>query len=143
VFVIALQRQCDTLVPPSTEQHHRQMQTPFFEKRRHPRLDTTTRIAFACFDEKGSVGTRGTGKALNISQGGLLLETHDIVACPFIHLATLDKEKKPIVFKGRVIFAKPLEGKRYEVGVRFGGDRQQNLEALTRFVKTFCGKIRQ
>lgn len=114
------------------------MPITFVEKRNHPRLDTTTPVAFTCFDEKGAVGNRGTGKALNISQGGILLETRDLVTCPFIRLATLDKEKKPIIFKGRVVFAKPLEGKRFEVGIRFGGNRQQNLDALTRFVKTFC-----
>lgn len=116
------------------------MTMAFVEKRSHPRLHTTTQVAFTCFDEKGSVGTRGTGKALNISQGGILMETHDLVICPFIRLAALDNEKNPIVFKGRVIFAKPLEGKRFEVGIRFGGNRKQNLDSLTRFVKSFYRK---
>ncbi|MFZ7127303.1 MAG: PilZ domain-containing protein [Desulfobacterales bacterium] len=116
------------------------MTNAYIEKRSHPRLSTTSRVAFTCFDEKGTIGTRGTGRALNISQGGLLMETYDLVTCPYIRLATLDKEKLPIVFKGRVIYAKPMEGKKFEVGIRFRGNRSQNLDALTRFVKTFCVK---
>jgi hypothetical protein len=114
------------------------MPRSFVEKRSHPRLGTSTPIAFVCFDETGAVGSRGTGRALNISQGGLLLETRQMVACPFIRLTALDKEKNPIVFKGRVVFAKPMEGRRFEVGIRFGGRPDERRKALTRFVKAFC-----
>lgn len=49
----------------------------FKERRKHPRIQIDNLISYICIDDSGKKIKEGRGKALNINQGGILIETKD------------------------------------------------------------------
>jgi len=68
--------------------------------RKHPRVKTRNLIAYLTFDEHDKVVSQGLSKALDISRGGILLETPDPIELGTISLLAVDLDTKFIEIKG-------------------------------------------
>ena len=49
------------------------------EKRIKPRADSHNILSYVCLDEENEIVEQGMGRTLNVSEGGILLETHDSI----------------------------------------------------------------
>ena len=47
------------------------------ERRKHTRVETSNHILYESMDNEGQIVSRSMGKAINISQSGIMLETPD------------------------------------------------------------------
>ena len=72
------------------------------ERRMHPRVKTENLLSYEGLDESGTKTERGMGKTLDISQGGLLMETSVPVEAKFILLMSLDIKEELIKIDGLV-----------------------------------------
>ncbi len=89
------------------------------EKRKHPKFKTENALSYGGIDENGFKIERGMGKTLDISQGGLLMETPVPVEAKFILLTSLDIKEELIQIKGKVVFFREAEAKTFHTGIRF------------------------
>ena len=89
------------------------------EKRQHQRVSTLNLLHYVCLDDDGSHLEQGMGKTLDISQGGLLMETHIQIEAPFIMLLALGFEEELVDIKGEVVYSRKNEAGMYESGVKF------------------------
>jgi hypothetical protein len=72
------------------------------EKREKPRTDTHNLISYVYFDENNNPLGQGMGRTMNISEGGILLETHAFIDPQYILSFTISLEDEMMDVRGRV-----------------------------------------
>jgi len=107
------------------------------ENRNNPRIKTENLLSYEGIDESGSQIERGMGKALDISYGGLLMETSVFVAAKFMLLMSLDIKEEPIKIKGKVVYSREAEAKAFYTGVRFIETNERINAIIKEMIKDF------
>jgi hypothetical protein len=87
--------------------------------RRYVRLDSLNLLEYVLLDEKGEIATRAMGRTLNISEKGILLETHILFEPGRILLITIGLEEDLVDIKGQVKHAEPRDDKYFSAGIEF------------------------
>ena len=72
----------------------------FKERRKHPRFKTNGPISYVCLDNDGNRIKEGKGTAVNVSKGGILIETKDSFNWQDILLLNIDLKDKSVSVKG-------------------------------------------
>jgi uncharacterized protein (DUF2237 family) len=108
------------------------------ERRRSPRIETSSFVDYIVFDNKGKATDRGKGRAVNLSQNGIRLETGKPLNDVFVMLNPIDIDSKDVKLKGRIIYSN-MENTtgHYFSGICFGGLKDQQVGAIVAFVKSF------
>jgi hypothetical protein len=88
-------------------------------QRRHARIDSTNLVSYVCQDAERLAVKAGMGRTLNVSEGGILLETHQAMDAQAQMALTIAMEDEIMVIQGRVAYSKRREDGRYETGVEF------------------------
>jgi len=106
------------------------------EKRRCPRILFENRVGYILYNQSRKKVDHGSGRTLNLSQTGVLLETEKILEGAFIILVTMDLEGKKIKVKGKVVTSRYCNDSGcFLTGVEFIGPKDEQLEAIKVFVK--------
>lgn len=109
----------------------------FIEKRKHPRVDITNLISYRCLDARGNLTREGRGKSVNISQGGILIETHDPFEWQDILLLSIDIEDEPVGTKGRVVYCNASNFGKYRTGIQFLESNEKIVSFVEGLLKTY------
>lgn len=91
----------------------------FAERRKHPRFKTNDPISYVCIDDNGNSIKEGKGKAINVSQGGILIETTDAFQWQDMLLLTIDLKDKSVSVKGRVVYCNTDDVGMFQAGIEF------------------------
>jgi len=91
----------------------------FVEKRKHPRVDINNLVSYRCTDDNGNETKEGRGKSVNISQGGILIETYDPFEWQDILLLSIDIEDELVSIKGKVIYCNAANFGKFRTGIQF------------------------
>jgi len=91
----------------------------FEEKRENPRINSPNLIYFFCNDDDNHQVTQGMGRTVNISEGGMMLETHTPINPSLKISITIALEDDLMDFKGKIVHS--LENKKGEFlfGIQF------------------------
>lgn len=106
-------------------------------RRLHPRIEALNLIAYDCMDEDGQVVIRGMGRTLNISEGGILLETHIQIEQQCDALLSISLENDLIDIKGKIVYSKPGKADKFESGIKFFEIGETELAAIKLYIKAF------
>jgi c-di-GMP-binding flagellar brake protein YcgR len=109
----------------------------FIEKRKHPRVDITNLISYRCMDGNGNQVREGRGKSINISQGGILIETHDPFEWQDILLLSIDIEDESVSIKGKVVFCNASNFGKYRTGIQFLETNERIISFVVGLLKTY------
>jgi len=108
------------------------------DQRRFPRISSENEVGYALYNESKIKIDQGTGKTINLSQTGLLLETKKVLNGAYIMLITIDLDGKKVKVKGRVVVSRYNESSGcYLSGIEFIGPKDEQLEAIVVFVKAY------
>lgn len=107
------------------------------EKRLHARISALNLISYVCMDETGQVILQGMGRTLNVSKGGILLETHVQIEPQHTMSLTIGLEDDLIDIKGTVVTCKPGEKDMFESGIQFSDIGETDLAILKLYIKAF------
>jgi len=88
------------------------------EKRRHERIRSLN-LSYICLDENRNIIKQAMGRTLNISESGILLETHFPVDPSHTLQLTIGLEEELLDIKGRPVHITPKSDGKYEIGVQF------------------------
>jgi hypothetical protein len=91
----------------------------FTERRKHPRFKTNDPISYVCIDNNGNRIKEGKGKAVNVSKGGILIETRDAFNWHDILLLGIDLKDKSVSVKGRVVYSNTDDSGMIQTGIEF------------------------
>ena len=107
------------------------------ERRRYPRVNTCNLISYMAIRENGEITDLGMGRALNISQNGIFLETPRLVFSDYISLMSVDMDNHLIEIKGKVVYSGTNRLGMFGNGIRLQGEHQENIQFATRLIKVF------
>lgn len=107
------------------------------EKRKHSRVDSIYLLNYVNLDENDQAVMQGMGRTINVSESGIMLETH----VPFKENNTVDVvvglKEDMVTIRGKVIFTRTTETGRYQSGIEFLAIESASLETLRRYIDAF------
>jgi len=104
-------------------------------RRKWDRKETLNVVDYVLLGEDGAFLSRGMGRTRNVSEGGLLLETHRALKEGEEVLITLGLKEDIVRLRGRVVHPAPrTEEYRYCAGVRFTHMNKEDRETLKRYI---------
>ena len=112
------------------------------DKRKHPRIKAENLLSYEGIDEHGNRVEKGMGKTLDLSQGGLLMETPVTISTAFILLIALNMNDEPIDIKGRVVYSTESEEKTFHTGIRFVETNESINGIIKEMIKNFIWRNR-
>jgi hypothetical protein len=98
------------------------------EKRKYPRVKIHNLISYVCLGEDGNPINQLMGAALDISQGGLLLETTQQIEPGKIILITADEQDRLIEINAKAAYCRETGFGKFNVGVSFQGTHDENIQ---------------
>lgn len=107
------------------------------EKRKYTRFNSSNLLSYTCMNIENVVVQQGMGKTLDVSEGGILLETHvpiDPGYTVYLDIGFKDEVAKIV---GKVAYTRQGETGRAESGIRFEGHSVKGLEILLSFIESF------
>ena len=107
------------------------------EKRHHPRVKTCNLISFVSMDSNGKISEQNMGKAINISQSGIFLETTTRVLSESISMMSVDAKNKLIEIDGQIIYSTERGNGRFGAGIRFKGTHTENIQFAMKLIKSY------
>ena len=106
-------------------------------QRKYPRIQTRNLISHVTIDEAGKWICQGLSKAVDISKGGILLETPHPIESGLISLVAVDLDNKFIEIKGELVYCKKTAAGIYHSGIKFVGTKEQVVNFAVRLIKEY------
>ena len=104
-------------------------------KRKNPRVKTSNGVSYICIDENGNGIDQGMGKTIDISLGGILLETSVLIESKYILLATIDLKGNLIEIRGKVAYSRKIESREFLNGIQFLETPERQIKIIAEFIK--------
>ena len=107
------------------------------ERRKYPRVKTNKRVSFILKDENGNRIKEGTGRAINISQGGILIETSVPFEWQDILQMSINVEGGAATVSGKVIYCKTVGLGTFRSGIEFFKINEKILSFVIGLLKSY------
>ena len=107
------------------------------ERRQHPRIAVQTVFSYICLDEDGTPVDEGMGTTVDISKGGIMIETSRPIETETLVLISVDKDKKMLEIKGKVVYTRELNASRHLSGIQFQGSAEEVMKMVKNIIIEF------
>ena len=114
--------------------------TATLDQRDYPRVEACNLISYAVDNGGGNLTDHRMGKALDVSQNGICLETVRQVKSEYISLMTSDVEENLIEIKGRVAYSQKNGQNQFRTGIRFEGTRDENIRFAKKLIRVYYNR---
>ena len=94
-------------------------------------------FSYICLDEDGHPVAEGMGTTVDISQGGIMIETSRPVETETILLVSVDREKRMLEIKGKVVYTRSISASKHLAGIEFKGSREEVMKMVKNFIIEF------
>ena len=105
------------------------------EKRKHPRINSLNLLAYVCMNENSEIVRQGMAKTLDVSEGGILMETHVPVDPQHTVSLTLGLQDELTDVKGKVIHFRKDGNGRFQSGIQFMENQEPTWGVLRKFIE--------
>ena len=105
-------------------------------KRKHERIDSLN-LVYVGVNEDDTLVQQGMGRTLNVSESGILLETHFPIEENSQVVLTLGLKEELIDFRGVVVRLLPGEAGMHKIGIEFADIDVADKEILSRYIAAF------
>jgi hypothetical protein len=107
------------------------------DRRRHNRVQTRNLVSHHTFDKTGRLVSQGLSKALDVSKGGLMLETPHPVGSGMLSLMAADIENNLVEIEGKLIYSTKSSNGMYISGIAFVGTDEQVGKFVANLIKEY------
>ncbi|MFC1862765.1 PilZ domain-containing protein [Thermodesulfobacteriota bacterium] len=112
------------------------------DKRAEHRIGSHNLLSYECLDEDGKVISQGMGRTLDVSEKGILLETHVPLDPLYMISLTISLEDLLFDIKGKVSHTEGQEKGKYESGIQFVGMDEAKTKILRQFTVIFKDEMK-
>ena len=112
------------------------------DKRAEHRIGSHNLLSYECLDKDGKVVGQGMGRTLDVSEKGILLETHIPLDPLHIISFTISLEDLLLDIKGKVSHSEEQEKGKYESGIRFVDMDEAKAKILRQFAVIFKDEMK-
>ena len=106
-------------------------------RRKHKRLKTRNLIYHVSYDMRGRLISQGLSKVLNISRGGMLLESPEPIESGLISLMATSVKNNLIEIDGNLVYCRKTSTGRYHSGVSFIGKEEEIAVFVAKLIKEY------
>ncbi len=106
------------------------------EKRKHKRINALNLSHIAVNDRENAV-RQAIGRTLNVSESGILLETHFPIQSDQTVSLTVGIEEELVDIQGQVIHLLNGETGKFEMGIKFTDVGEEGINAIREFITKF------
>ena len=106
------------------------------EKRKHSRVNALN-LSHVAINDDADETRQAIGRTLNVSESGILLETHFPIQSDQTVSLTIGMEEELIDIRGKVIHLLNGETGRFEMGVQFTDVDEEGVSLIREFVTKF------
>ena len=107
------------------------------EKRKFSRIDSINLLNYVYLDENEEETNQGMGRTLNVSESGILLETHNPIEISHIVSLTIGFKEDVVDIKGKVVYNKENADAMFESGIEFFEMDDSARNVLKRYIAAF------
>lgn len=107
------------------------------DNRKHRRFDSGNLLSYVCLDKNDKVIQQGMGKTIDVSEGGILLETHVSINPDYTILLSIGFENDMADIRGNVIYSRKRGDGMIESGIKFKDITDECEVILTSFINKF------
>ena len=107
------------------------------DRRKYPRVNTTNLISHVTIDEMGRWIFQGMSRALDISRGGILLETAQPITPGCLSMMTVDMDNNLIEIKGELIHCSKSGPSTHQSGIKFISTDELVTKFVTQMIKVY------
>ena len=107
------------------------------EKRKYPRVPIHNLVSYVCLDEDGKPIKNLMGTALDVSQGGLLLETTHQIEPGDVILITTDDQDRLIEINGKAAYCREIGDGKFYVGISLQGAHNENIQFVRSMIRAY------
>ena len=104
-------------------------------KRKYPRVNIYILASFDCFDEDGELFDQKLGAILDISLGGMLIETDDIIKANYVEIVFVNYKNKIMSIVGSIVHSRKSENGKAKTGLCFHGADTENVKIATNLIR--------
>ncbi len=104
------------------------------ERRKHNRYPSI-HLSYVCLDENQEIVQQSMGRTLNLSEKGLLLETHFAIDPKYTILLEIGLQDDTVEIKGRIIYSTPLDSGKYGTGIEILQTDRQGKDVWEHFIQ--------
>ena len=108
-----------------------------FENKRKQQRIPSLNLSYICLDENNNIVKQGMGRTLNISESGILLETHFPIESKYLVLMTIALKEDLLEIKGKPIHSRSNETGEFEIGIEFLEPDQDSIRLLENFINKY------
>ena len=110
------------------------------DKRKYPRVNTKVLASIDCYDEDGELFDQKLGVILDISLGGMLIETDDIIKANYVEIVFVNYEQKLMSIVGSIVHSRKPENAKAKTGICFHGADSEDIKIATNLIRTHYHK---
>ena len=104
-------------------------------KRKHERIRSLN-LSYLCLDEDNNIVKQGMGRTLNISESGILLETHFPIESKHTIQLTISLEEDLLDITGKAVHVRSINGGKYQIGIQFVDLDKNAAKVINKFIGT-------
>ncbi len=106
------------------------------DKRKYPRINIRVLASFEYYDEDGELFDRKLGAILDISLGGMLIETDEIIKANYVEIIFVNYKNKLMSVVGSIVHSRKSENGKAKTGLCFHGAESENIKIATNLIRT-------
>ncbi len=106
-------------------------------RRKHTRKQTRNLISHTTVDEDDKLVSQGLSKAVDVSKGGMLLETPHPIDSGVISLVAIDMNNQFFEIQGELVYCKRQESGLYHSGIKFIGTDKQKTNFIVSLIREY------
>ncbi len=111
--------------------------------RKHERIDSLNLLSYFCVDDKQEVIAQGMGRTLNVSEGGILLETHVPIEDGFTLYLSIGFQDEVTDVRGKIVYSKKGDNDRWQSGIEFVSPDADALNIIKKYIEAFNRHIKE
>ena len=105
------------------------------DRREYHRVETSNFISYESIEKNGEIVFNSMGRALNVSQSGIMLEIAHLIEAEYVSLTTVDLEDNLIKLKGQLIYCRKTDSGLYQAGIRFIASEEEKAEFAVQLIR--------
>ena len=106
------------------------------EKRKHPRIRVHVAVSYDCFDDNNEMFEQKLGTILDVSEGGLLIESDSLIDANYVKVFVVGFDHNLYSIVGSTVHSRKIEKGIVRTGVCFHGDRQESIKFVSMVIRT-------
>ncbi|MGE4519364.1 MAG: PilZ domain-containing protein [Desulfobacteraceae bacterium] len=108
------------------------------ERREYPKRPKSVNLVyFAVYDSRKILKQQGMGKTLNISEGGILLETYERILDDGLIFLSLGLKDETVDIEAKIAHFSGRGDSIYHTGLSFVIDSQEKTESIKKYIDLF------